>query len=158
MNSILSEIVQGFLNRKSTLHSVEWRLKSGVTPASSSSQFSIGVISTATVGPKLDPRPGNVQLGTPPISTIAAGSFSTVCEKTVPERRTMAAVKNNAFATLIPLPPFSFDSKDSHIEFGNANVLVTRLLAAAVRLEAAQTSQACNTRSPAGRCRVASPV
>ncbi len=55
MNSNFSETVQGFLNKRPVSHSVECRPKSGVTPASSSSQFSIGVTSTAISGPKLDP-------------------------------------------------------------------------------------------------------
>lgn len=54
MNSTLFESVHGFLNKKSAFHSVEWRVNSEVMPPSSSSHFSIGVISTATVGPKLD--------------------------------------------------------------------------------------------------------
>src|SRR5580700_11415055 len=85
MNSTFGERVQGFLKRRSTSHSVEWEPKSGVTPASSSSQFSIGVTSTAAVGPKLDPPSLTFQLAAPPSSTIAAGSFSLDCAKAFPK-------------------------------------------------------------------------
>lgn len=77
MTSFVSDSVQGFLNRTSTLHSVECRRKNGVTPASSSNHFSIGVTSTATVGPKLDWLSVRLRLAAPPISSTAAGSFST---------------------------------------------------------------------------------
>src|ERR1700733_15496229 len=76
MNSTFGLRSQGFLNRKSVLHSVEWRPNDDVTPISNSSQFRIGVNSTATVGPKLDPGSLTLQPGAAPISSIAAGSPS----------------------------------------------------------------------------------
>ncbi len=93
MNSAFLEIVQGFLNRRSTSHSVEEREKSGVTPASSSSRFSIGVTSTAAVGPKLDPPALKFQFAAPPSSTTATGSFSTDCAKTFPALSNKNAMK-----------------------------------------------------------------
>lgn len=54
INSTLFESVHGFLNKRSVPHSVEWRVNSEVMPASSSSHLSIGVTSTAIVGPKLE--------------------------------------------------------------------------------------------------------
>ena len=66
----------GFLKSRSVSHSVEPFAKSGVTPASSSSQFFIGVTSTATAGPKDEPPPFTFQFPAPPASTIAAGSLS----------------------------------------------------------------------------------
>jgi len=47
------------------------------TPASNSSQFSIGVTSTATVGPKLDRASVKLLAAAPPSSTTARGSVST---------------------------------------------------------------------------------
>src|SRR5579871_3058465 len=81
MNSTFFERVHGFLNNTSVSHSTEWpegvwREKSGVTPASISSHFSIGVNSMAAVGPKLEP-PLTFQLGCAPSSRIATGSLST---------------------------------------------------------------------------------
>src|ERR1700761_7601822 len=83
MNSNFGDMVQGFLNRTSVLHSVEWRLNSGVTPASISSQCSIGVNSTAAVGPKLDLLSVRLRSAAPPSSTTAAsfGSLSCDCAK-----------------------------------------------------------------------------
>src|ERR1700739_1219396 len=81
MNSNLAEKVQGFLKRRSVLHSVECRLNSGVTPASSSSQFLIGVTSTPTVGPKLELFSVRLRSAAPPSSITATSfdSFSTDC-------------------------------------------------------------------------------
>src|SRR5580700_6277016 len=93
MNSTFFERVQGFLNRRSVFHSVECLLKSGVTPASSSSHFSIGVTSTATLGPKLDPPSLIFQLAAPPSSTMVVGSFSTDCAKALPVQRNKAAIR-----------------------------------------------------------------
>src|SRR5215471_3888352 len=76
MNSFLSDNIHGFLNKRSVVHSVECRLNSGVTPASSSSQFSIGVNSTATVGPKLDWASVKLRSAAAPSSMTAAGSLS----------------------------------------------------------------------------------
>src|ERR1700678_3017590 len=76
MNSTLLDSVQGFLNRRSRLHSIEWRLNKDVTPASNSSHFSIGVNSIAAVGPKLDALSVSARLPAPPNSRIAAGSGS----------------------------------------------------------------------------------
>src|ERR1035438_6217549 len=94
MNSSFFERVQGFLKRRSVSHSVEWRLKTAVTPASSSSQFSMGVTSTAAVGLKLDPQPLVFQPAAPPSSSIAAGSLSTDCPEAFPPQRDKA-VSNN---------------------------------------------------------------
>src|SRR5438045_7583317 len=66
MNSTFLEMSHGFLNRRSVSHSVECRANCGVTPTSSSSQRLIGVNSTATVGPRLDPPPFTFQFPTPP--------------------------------------------------------------------------------------------
>src|ERR1700741_1164083 len=105
MNSILGERVQGFLKRRSVLHSVEWRLNSGVTPASSSSHFSIGVTSTATVGPKLELPSVRLRSAAPPSSTTAT-SFSVDCAKTFPAQRSKDAINMNPEA---PTPgPLSF--------------------------------------------------
>src|SRR6202044_3588532 len=76
MNSALGEMVQGFLNSRSVSHSVALRVKKGDTPASSSSQFSIGVVSTAKFGAKVAAPPVTFQLVDAPISRMAAGSFS----------------------------------------------------------------------------------
>lgn len=51
MNSIFLEISHGFLNKRSASHSVECRANSGVSPASTSSHFLMGVTSIATDGP-----------------------------------------------------------------------------------------------------------
>jgi hypothetical protein len=96
MNSAFFDSVQGFLNRRSTSHSVECRLKSDVTPASSSKRFSIGVTSTATVGPKLDPSPVTLCEADPPTSITAAGSLSSLdWAKAFPKERQ----KNDAINT-----------------------------------------------------------
>ena len=87
INSVFLERVQGFLNSRSVLHSVEWRGKSGVTPASSSSQFSMGVTSTATEGPKLAAKSLKLQAAAPPSSRTAADSFSADCANARPEQR-----------------------------------------------------------------------
>src|SRR5580658_3914994 len=58
-----------------------------MAPASSSSQFSIGVTSTARSGPKLDPPSLRFQLTAPPSSTTAAGSLSDDCASAFPEQR-----------------------------------------------------------------------
>src|SRR5580693_7828324 len=92
IKSTLFDSVQGFLNSRSTSHSVVCLLKSGVTPASSSSHFSIGVTSTATVGPKAEPPSLTFQLAAPPNSTMAAGSFSADCAKAFPVPRNNAAI------------------------------------------------------------------
>src|SRR5580693_1420032 len=75
MNSTFLVRVHGFLNRRSVSHSVELCAKAAVVPNSSSSQFSIGVISTAAVGPALQAVSLKFQLGAPPISRIAIGSW-----------------------------------------------------------------------------------
>src|SRR6202008_4941728 len=106
MNSILGERVQGFLKRRSVLHSVEWRLNSGVTPASSSSHFSIGVTSTATVGPKLELPSVRLRSAAAPSSTTATDSFSADWAKTFSAQRSNDAIKMNLEA---PTPgPLSF--------------------------------------------------
>src|SRR5579863_1026347 len=68
MNSAFGDSVQGFLNRKSVSHSVDFRMKNGDTPASSSSQFSIGVVSAARLGAKLAAPPVVFQLVEAPSS------------------------------------------------------------------------------------------
>src|SRR5215472_14190991 len=98
MNSTFGDIVQGFLNKRSVLHSVERQLKSGVTPASSSSHFFIGVTSTATVGPNPDPPPLTFQLAAPPSSMTATDSFcslSTDCPNAFPHERNKAATSTD---------------------------------------------------------------
>src|SRR5580692_3134979 len=95
MNSAFRERVQGFLNSRSVPHSVECAENRGVTPASSSSQFSIGVTSTAAVGPKLDPPSLTFQLAAPPSSTIAAGFFSPDCAKAFPKERHKHAINTH---------------------------------------------------------------
>src|ERR1700733_6088342 len=77
MNSALLERVHGFLKRKSVSHSVAFRVKKGDTPASSSSQFSIGVHSAARFGANVAAPPLKFQFVAAPISRIAAGSSST---------------------------------------------------------------------------------
>src|SRR5215469_6999915 len=106
MNSTFGDIVQGFLNKRSVLHSVECRLKSRVTPASSSSHFSIGVTSTATVGPNPDPPPLTFQLAAPPSSRTATDSFSplsTDCAKVFRQNRNKNAI-NTDFVALTRWP------------------------------------------------------
>src|ERR1700679_3356172 len=76
MNSAFFENVQGFLKRKSASHSVEFRVKKGDTPASSSSQFSIGVHSAARFGANVAAPPLKFQLVDAPTSKIATVSSS----------------------------------------------------------------------------------
>src|ERR1035438_8479647 len=102
MNSAFLESVQGFLNSRSVSHSVERWAKVGVTPLSSSSQFSIGVTSTATVGPMLDPPSFRFQPGATPSSTTAAGSFSTGCERAFTQHRNQDAIKTDRFVLTMP--------------------------------------------------------
>src|ERR1700721_3015045 len=87
MNSALREMVQGFLNSRSVSHSVELRVKKGETPASSSSQFSIGVVSTAKFGANVAAPPVTFQLVAAPISRMATGSFSSVAGSEWPGER-----------------------------------------------------------------------
>src|SRR6516162_11487087 len=103
MNSILGERVQGFLKRRPMLHSVEWRLNSGVTPTSSSSHFSIGVTSTATVGPKLELPSERLRSAAPPSSTTATsfGSLSADCAKALVQYSSNAP-KSAHFVTDVP--------------------------------------------------------
>src|SRR5579864_8744959 len=100
MNSTFFESVQGFLNRRSTSHSVEWRLKIGVTPASSSSHFSMGVTSTATVGATFDPPEVIFQPAAAPSSTTATslGSLSADCAKALVQPNSSTA-KSAYFVT-----------------------------------------------------------
>src|SRR5579862_4329432 len=81
MNSNFGDMFQGFLNKTSVLHSVACRLNSGVIPASISSQCSIGVNSTAAVGPKLELPCVTLRSAAPPNSTTATsfGSLSGDC-------------------------------------------------------------------------------
>src|SRR5579871_516427 len=79
MNSAFRDSVQGFLNSKSVSHSVEFRVKNGDTPASNSSQFSIGVVSAARLGAKLAAPPVVFQLVEAPSSTMTLGSSSSGC-------------------------------------------------------------------------------
>src|SRR5580658_5704055 len=76
MNSAFEDSVQGFLKRKSVSHSVEFRVKKGETPASISSQSSIGVVSAARFGAKLAAPPVVVQLVAAPSSRMTLGSSS----------------------------------------------------------------------------------
>src|SRR5580698_5606384 len=76
INSALRDSVQGFLNSRSVSHSVELCVKKGDTPASISSQFSIGVVSTAKFGANVAAPPIKFQLVAAPISRIARGSLS----------------------------------------------------------------------------------
>src|ERR1700741_808574 len=92
MNSAFFERVHGFLNNKSVSHSVELWAKSGVVPASSSSQCSMGVTSTAKAGPKAGAPPLTFQLVAAPNSRIAIGSFSAACEKAAAEQRRRLAI------------------------------------------------------------------
>ncbi len=71
MNSTVLDRVQGFLNRKSVSHSVWPCWNSGPVPASSSSQFSTGVTSTAADGPKPAPPPFRLYSAVAPISRVA---------------------------------------------------------------------------------------
>src|SRR5690349_1261319 len=98
MNSTVFDSVHGFLNSKSTLHSVECRAKSGVTPASSSSRFSMGVTSTAAVGPKLRDASLTFQAAAPPSSTTAAGSFSADCPKATVGLKKIHAISRDLIA------------------------------------------------------------
>ncbi len=103
MNSAFGDRVHGFLNSRSTSHSVERRAKSGVTPASSSSQFSIGVTSTATSGPKLDTGFFKSRAAAAPSSTIAmdSGSVSACCARALPGQRTKQHATNPRLKPLI---------------------------------------------------------
>src|SRR5665213_548606 len=103
MNSTFLESVHGFLNRRSASHSVECRAKSEVMPASSSSHLSIGVTSTATVGPKLEAALPVLQPAAPPSSTIAAaaGSLSTACATAPTEYRNSAPLSAASLLALI---------------------------------------------------------
>src|SRR5580698_10331481 len=78
MNSAFLERVQGFLKRKSVSHSVEFRVKKGDTPASSSSQFSMGVHSAARLGANVAAPPLKFQLVAAPTSRMATGSSVSV--------------------------------------------------------------------------------
>src|ERR1035438_1826760 len=102
MNSAFLESVQGFLNSRSVSHSVERWANVGVTPPSSSSQFSIGVTSTAAVGPMLDPPSLRFQPGATPSSATAVVSFSTGCGKAVPAKRNKDAIKTDRFVFTMP--------------------------------------------------------
>ena len=70
MNSALFESVQGFLKSRSVSHSVELRVKKGDTPASSSNQCSMGVVSAAKFGANVAEPPVVVQLVAAPTSRI----------------------------------------------------------------------------------------
>src|ERR1700688_5010375 len=113
MNSAFLDRVQGFLKRRSASHSVERCPKSVVTPPSSSSQFSIGVTSAATLGPKLDAPSLRLRPAAPPSSTIAAGSLSLSlsgdCAKALPEQRSRDA-SNTYFVAFMTTPPARSDS------------------------------------------------
>jgi hypothetical protein len=78
MNSAFFERVYGFLKRKSVSHSVEFRVKNGDTPASSSSQFSMGVHSAARFGANVAEPPLKFQLVEAPTSKMATGSSASV--------------------------------------------------------------------------------
>ncbi len=75
ISSAVFERVNGFLKSMSVLQSVAPEAKRGPVPISISSQFSIGVNSTAMVGPALVVL-GVVQFRAEPISKMAIGSFS----------------------------------------------------------------------------------
>src|SRR5579872_990108 len=92
MNSTFLESVQGFLKSKSVSHSAEWRAKSDDVPTSISSQFSIGVNSTATSPPTLEP-PILFRLLAPPNSIIATGSLSTVCARPQYDKSSDVAIR-----------------------------------------------------------------
>src|ERR1700722_2880752 len=68
----------GFLNRKSVSHSVELRVKNGETPASSASQFSMGVHSAARFGANVAEPPLKFQLVAAPTSRMATVSSVSV--------------------------------------------------------------------------------
>src|SRR5215469_6721495 len=89
MTSAFFERVQGFLNRTSVPHSVEYREKLGVTPISISSQPSIGSNSRATVGPPFDVRSVRFRPAEAPISRTAVGPFP-------PSSAGAPGVRNNA--------------------------------------------------------------
>src|ERR1700743_3395942 len=76
MNSTFGEMSHGFLKSKSVPHSVECRRKSAVVPNSSSSQFLMGVTSTATEGPKLFAESVTLRNAAAPTSTTARSSSS----------------------------------------------------------------------------------
>src|ERR1700722_8672678 len=99
MNSACSERVQGFLKSRSVPHSVEVRLKSGVRPASSSSQFSMGVTSTATVGPELPSS--RLREPAAPSSRTAIGSFSFDCAAALREHRHKEAISTVILLVLL---------------------------------------------------------
>src|SRR5215469_1629932 len=101
MNSTVRERVQGFLNKRSVPHSVVLCPKLGVTPASSSSQFSIGVSSTAAVGPKLEVWSPRLRLGAAPISNTATCSTSFFSCADANPRQTKNDVDQTHFAALI---------------------------------------------------------
>ena len=67
---------KAFSKEKSVSHSVEFRVKKGETPASISSQSSIGVVSAARLGAKLAAPPVVVQLVAAPSSRMTLGSSS----------------------------------------------------------------------------------
>ncbi len=98
INSALRDKVQGFLKRRSVSHSDEWRVKNGVTPASISNQFSIGVNSTATVGPKLHPPPLTLSEGAAPISRMAADSLPVDCAKALAAQSKIDAIRKGVTA------------------------------------------------------------
>src|SRR5580704_15912366 len=79
MNSALRVSVHGFLKSRSVSHSVEFLVKNGDTPASNSSQFSIGVVSAARLGAKLVAPPVVFQLVAAPSSRMTLGSSSSGC-------------------------------------------------------------------------------
>src|SRR6202789_2266126 len=112
MNSAFFESVHGFLKRKSVSHSVEFRVKKGETPASSSSQFSMGVHSAARLGANVAAPPLKFQLVDAPTSRMAMvssasfgalvgwfeGSFEAVCPEADRQhnRKTYAPASVNA--------------------------------------------------------------
>src|ERR1039458_2917088 len=78
MNSAFRDIVHGFLKSRSVSHSAELRVQKGDTPASSSSQFSTGVISAARFGANVAAPPLRFQLVAAPSSMMATGSLSSL--------------------------------------------------------------------------------
>src|ERR1017187_102546 len=101
MNSTVRESVQGFLNKRSVAHSVAWCAKLGVTPASSSSQFSIGETSTATVGPTLQVCCFRFQLGAAPISITATSSAVFVSSADACPRQTKSDAAQTHFVAFM---------------------------------------------------------
>src|ERR1039458_6902754 len=85
MNSAFRDIVHGFLKSRSVSHSVDLRVQKGDTPASSSSQFSIGVTSAARFGANVAAPPLKFQLVAAPSSTMAMGSLSSPASRGWPE-------------------------------------------------------------------------